>query len=355
MSIITCCYRNWPNYWIGLDAFRWIHNYLMDRMQYVVLGRSRSQMKPIHRGVLQGSVIGPLLYTLFTNKMMEAVKRSDCLNLTHQDRRTLFGKQCQDCGVLTLYADDYTYMVWSRSRQSNQTNIKRSLDELQKYLNDNQLVLNLPKMYLMEIMIKQKRGQTGGQPPSLTVRDDNGEDKEIVYSTYTRILGSNLQNNMLWLSHMKAGKKALLPQVCRQLRQLQHHSNQILMASRRSIVNGLVVSKMIYLMSLWVLAAEVHLRKAQILLNLAARWITCLGRWTKIRHLMQAVNWLTVKEQVRLTTVVQTWKLVHHQRPPRLLDRMHITEDLLIETQRPQLQFSTNCYRWRWRYVMIWT
>ena len=62
---------------------------------------------------------------------------------------------------------------------------------------------------------------------------------------------------------------------------------------------------------------------------------------------MLAVNWLTIKEQVYIATLVQTWKLVHLNRPPRMLEKMHIGQDLLIETSRPRLLLSSECYRWK--------
>ena len=62
---------------------------------------------------------------------------------------------------------------------------------------------------------------------------------------------------------------------------------------------------------------------------------------------MDTVGWLTIKEQVQVATLIQTWKLINNLRPPRLLDRLTVTPDRLIETGRPRLQFSQSCYRWK--------
>ena len=45
---------------------RWFKSYLSDRSQMVVLGDSRSQWVEIKLGVPHGSVLGPILYILFT-------------------------------------------------------------------------------------------------------------------------------------------------------------------------------------------------------------------------------------------------------------------------------------------------
>ena len=103
-------------YNIGQDAKSWIANYLSYRTQYVVIGSGQSRMTPTTRGVPQGSVIGPLLYAIFTNETSEVIKTPGCRNLAHADRRNLFGNQCSDCGILTTYADDTTYAVANKDR-----------------------------------------------------------------------------------------------------------------------------------------------------------------------------------------------------------------------------------------------
>ena len=285
-------------YKIGPEALKWFKDYLIQRIQYVVLGRAESHMETVDRGVPQGSVVGPLLYAIFTNEMSESVKVRGCQDQIHWDRSTLFGKQCRQCGVVTQYADDSTYSIGSRTHPRNQLMIKRSLTKIGKYLYDNQLVLNPGKTALSEVMIKQKRGCTAGEPPTLLVKNELGQDKQIGNSQYICVLGANLQNNMTWHSHLESRKKALFPQVQKQIGHLKHNSNLIPKSCRKSIVNGLVVSKLNYLLPLWGTAPETYIRKAQILLNSAARWITGLTRRTRIRDLMDAVGWLTIKEQV---------------------------------------------------------
>ena len=129
--------ENLTRYKVRPEAINWVTDYLSGRTQYVVLGRSQSLMKSIHYGVPQGSVIGPLFFAVYTNDMTDVVKRHNCENICHSDRQTLFGRQCRECGVMTNYADDLTYVVGSRNRLNNQICIMRSLDEIKLYLNDN--------------------------------------------------------------------------------------------------------------------------------------------------------------------------------------------------------------------------
>ena len=65
-------------YLIGKDARDWIEDYLTFRTQYVVIGAGQSVMRRVENGVPQGSVIGPLLYAIFTNELSETIKRPGC-------------------------------------------------------------------------------------------------------------------------------------------------------------------------------------------------------------------------------------------------------------------------------------
>ena len=48
-------------------AFNWISSYLHDRSQFVRIGNSRSTSTACCTGVLQWSVLGPILFTIFVS------------------------------------------------------------------------------------------------------------------------------------------------------------------------------------------------------------------------------------------------------------------------------------------------
>ena len=97
------------------------------------------------RGVPQGSILGLLLYLVFTNELSEVTKDQNCTDESHQDHSKIFGNNCRKCGTVVLFADDVTYHIASKTRQRNQNKIVENLDKLQKILNDNKLALNIGK------------------------------------------------------------------------------------------------------------------------------------------------------------------------------------------------------------------
>ena len=98
------------------SAVSWVESYLTFRTQFVAIGSARSRMCPVEIGVPLGYVLGPLLFSLFTNEMTQVIMDQDCRDPTHLDTMKLFNPECSICGSLTIYADDVTYHVSNKQR-----------------------------------------------------------------------------------------------------------------------------------------------------------------------------------------------------------------------------------------------
>ena len=138
------------------DVIAWVKSYLDFRTQFVEVGTARSRMYPMDRGVPQGSVLGPLLYAIFTNEMSQAIIDPDCNHISHQASNSLFNQDCNLCGNILQYADDSTYQVASKHRGANQSKLTENLNRLGDFLIANELIINKDKTQIMEIMVRQK-------------------------------------------------------------------------------------------------------------------------------------------------------------------------------------------------------
>ena len=124
--------------WFGLDGtdLSWIKSYLSNRKQKIKIGDSFSEAVILPFGVPQGSVLGPLLFTLYTSPLSQVISK---FNVTHH-----------------LYADDtQIYLaVDSRNFDSIMEELTKCLKSVQEWMDGVKLKLNPEKTEF--IIIGQK-------------------------------------------------------------------------------------------------------------------------------------------------------------------------------------------------------
>ena len=115
-------------------ALDWFASYLADRTQSVIINNAKSELYPLECGVPQGSILGPILYLLYTSPFANILKhRNICYH---------------------LYADD-TQMYVSfatnddKSLNSSITKIENCLSDINLWMTANKLKLNKSKTDLI--------------------------------------------------------------------------------------------------------------------------------------------------------------------------------------------------------------
>ncbi len=108
----------------GVDGtvILWLENYLKNRYQCTKIGDSISNLLEIRCGVPQGSILGPLLFSIYINDIVNACNLS----------------------IPYLFADDGALLFNSICR-SNYLNIKIELMTLIKWFNVNKLTICIKK------------------------------------------------------------------------------------------------------------------------------------------------------------------------------------------------------------------
>ena len=334
-------------YNVSESALRWFEDYLRSRTSYVMINAKQSKMVPNHQGVPQGSVLGPLLYTIFVNELPEITKEDDCSNYTHENTDTLFGINCEICGTIPCYADDATIIHSSKSRATNQQKLSRHLEKTTTFLNNNRLNLNREKTTISEIMSQQKRTRTIGSPPKLIVKDKNNLDKEITSMDYTRLLGCNISIDLRWSHHLESGEKALLPRLRKQLGAIKLLSWELPKKSKLLLSNGLLISKICYMVQIWGAAQKNSIRKVQVLMNQAARFIMGADRRTRTSKLMASCNWLSARELIVYHSLVSMWRVIALGIPAQINEHIAITEDRFLSTRPARLKIVKKSFKHR--------
>ncbi len=110
------------HYGIRGTALKWVQSYLTNRKQFVNLNGAKSKHMPIC-GVPQGSILGPLLFTIYINDMNAAVQSS----------------------IVHHFADDTNLLFSNRNPKMITKMLNKDLELLFEWLCANRLSLNVAK------------------------------------------------------------------------------------------------------------------------------------------------------------------------------------------------------------------
>ena len=163
-------------YNFGPKAREWVVNYIKDRIHYVKIGAKQSETMSVGCGVPQGSVLGPLFYTIYTNELPQFVIDKECENPAHRKNDTLFGDNCRKCGSIPSLSDNATYIVETKTREASQQKVDNATGKIKNFLNSQEPVVNMSKTTPLESMVKQKCSHMKGDQPSLTTWTETGEE-----------------------------------------------------------------------------------------------------------------------------------------------------------------------------------
>ena len=122
--------------WFGIrgDVLRWVGSYLSDRCQLISIQGKLSIPMSLIYGVPQGSVLGPLLFILYTTPLNQIITKFE--DLQHH-----------------LYVDDtQIFTSFNTSNHSNKINsLQECLTSVQDWMFTNKLKLNPDKTEFMLI------------------------------------------------------------------------------------------------------------------------------------------------------------------------------------------------------------
>jgi exonuclease III len=160
----------------GIDGntVNWIKSFLSNRFQRVLVAGSHSQWLPVSSGIPQGSVLGPLLFSLFINDLPFCVSMNTKINL--------FADDCvvyrQVCGPSDL------------------RNLQRDINEIERWSCNWLLPFNADKCSHMRVSLRRQDDQVIPPPRYMLGQHP------MVKVTSVKYLGVVLQSNLRFNEHI---------------------------------------------------------------------------------------------------------------------------------------------------------
>ncbi|GFG28333.1 hypothetical protein Cfor_09086 [Coptotermes formosanus] len=140
----------------------------------IILDNVKSDLKEIHSGVPQQSILGPVLFLLFINDLTRHILDAE----------------------VVLFADDTNILIQAEDKNVIQLKVNRTMNTLYNWFYTNRLVINTEKSAAVSFHSWQNKN-----PIKPQIRFNN---LDITYTSETKFLGIHLMESLKWEAHIKA-------------------------------------------------------------------------------------------------------------------------------------------------------
>ena len=277
-------------------VLKWFNSYLTGRCQKVVLNGKSSEIAEIGSGVPQGSVLGPRLFTMYTQPLGKIIQKHGLCY--HQ------------------YADDlqlYTSFKLQQDVSNVTAKIENCLVDINKWLQMNGLMLNSEKTELIMFTTKNKVDSLS----SFRIRIGSSF---IQPKISVRNLGVTLDSSLSMHNHV-----SMVTRSCyMHLRNISRIRSYLTKDTAKSLVHASVISRLDYANSLMFGISEASLAKLQKVQNYAARLICGVKIREHITPYLKQLHWLPVRSRLQYKLLLLVHKALNGLAPPYILELLKL-------------------------------
>lgn len=284
-TILLSCLRQ--RYCFSSHVISWFKSYLSNRSYHVVSNSNSSAPVPLSCGVPQGSVLGPLLFTLLLGDLSSIV--------------VPFGFE------VIQYADDIViYASCTLTSASNLASDASScLSAIHAYLCSIRMFLNNEKSNMM--WITPRHSYTLDFPVCI----HNFRLPEVTIMT---ILGVPFDNNLSFLPFIRS-KISSCSLILRDIRSVRRNLD---VKSTAILISSLFMPRLEYCLGLLVNCPAYQFHYLQRILHTAARVIFRLRKYDHISNTLRILNWLDIPSRITSQILTLAWQIKFRHNPPYL-------------------------------------
>ncbi len=262
-------------------ALRWFESYLTNRTQSVIINGTESEKHILSCGVPQGSVLGPLLFTIYTAPLGDLLRQH---GLDYH-----------------IYADDtklyLSFVPVQEIANLAVVNLEQCITDIRSWMKMNKLKLNDSKTEF--IIVGTPAMQRKVSIPHIMVGDDR-----ITPSNQVRDLGSQLDKHLTLVPHVSN----IVKSVQFHLRNISHIRKYLTKDATQSLIHALVTSRLDCNNALLVNMPAGQINRLKLLQNTAARIITGTPRRSHITPVLIQLHWLPIPQRIEFKILLLTFK-----------------------------------------------
>jgi hypothetical protein len=273
---------------ISGNALKWFRSYLSNRCQFVSIDNVSSDSLPLGCGVPQGSVLGPILYLLYTSPVADILRKHKM--------------------SFHFYADDTQIYIPFSSDDDNALDvavqkIKACLFDLDLWMTINKLKLNKDKTEFLIFASKHS---------PLTISPTFHFGSEIIRpSPVVRNIGVLFDSSMSMANHIKMTCKTSFYHI----RNISKIRKFLSVKSTEILVHSFVSSHLDNCNSLYYGLPEYLINRLQAVQNASARLITLSRKHDHITPILIELHWLPVSARIKFKILLLTFKAFHGLAP----------------------------------------
>ena len=272
------------------EVLEWFKSYLNERSQFICVNNILSDSVNLSSGVPQGSVLAPLLFTLYLKPLVNIIKS--------------YGFKYH------FYADDLQFyiMIDEYNISSVKDLITECLNTIENWLSVNKLKLNCNKTQCIVFSRKQS--------VSTSIFSDECNDNVLQPLASVKNLGVFLDKNLA----MNDQISAVVKKCYFHIRNISKIRKYLTAETCKVLVNSLVLSQLDYCNALYYGLPNSSLLRLQRVQNTAARLVSCVKKSAHITPVLVDLHWLPIEYRLKFKILLHAFKVVNGHSPSYLSD-----------------------------------
>ena len=276
------------------SSLKWINSYLTDRSQQVITDKGESSWINLINGVPQGSILGPLLFTILVSDISSNIR---------------FCKY-------HLYADDTQLYITGKLTEINKLiqNLNEDLNRIANFSDNNCLRLNEGK----SVFIILGSSYNMAKIKDLVLPPIKINNKNIKRETTVRNLGITFNETMSWDSEINK----CISKGYGKLKQAYRCKNFLNNQSKKIIVQSYLQSQFNYSAIILQNLSKAQMYRIQLFQNTCVRFILNLRKYDHISEGFKSLNFLNMEKLRELQSLTLMHKILNNKAPTYLCEKI---------------------------------